>query len=94
VCVNKFQIIHAEKINGNFTCNSRPDLLSLLVLKLHKYCSKQKLKFFDTEKATNRDRDLSDFKNILDFAYLEANASNQTPAIEIPDYHSTLMNIV
>jgi hypothetical protein len=31
------------------------------------------------------------FSNILDFVYWRDNPSNKTPAIEIPDYHSTLM---
>jgi hypothetical protein len=30
-------------------------------------------------------------KNISDFVYWGTNASNQTPSIVIPDYHSTLL---
>jgi hypothetical protein len=32
------------------------------------------------------------FKNILDFAYWGHNPSKKTPAIEIPDYHFSLVS--
>jgi hypothetical protein len=33
------------------------------------------------------------FNFFLDFVYWGHNPSNKTPAIEIPDYHSTLMRV-